>query len=158
MVGEAATTISPSSSRTSRSTPWVLGCWGPMLTVIVSVRISVMTALICNSGFRIRNSNLHPHSEFLIPNSSISLKALPELRFGHLQRLGIARRFVNLHGIVFPQRIPFPVVGHQQTSRIRMPVEHDAEQIPDLALEPVCRGPDIAHGRDVCVGGVQPHL
>ena len=33
---------SPSSSSTSRSTPCVLGCWGPMLTVIVSVRISGM--------------------------------------------------------------------------------------------------------------------
>ena len=30
--------FSPSSSRTSRSTPCVLGCCGPMLTVIVSVR------------------------------------------------------------------------------------------------------------------------
>ena len=33
-------TVSPSSSSTSRSTPCVLGCCGPMLTVIVSVRIS----------------------------------------------------------------------------------------------------------------------
>ena len=32
--------FSPSSSSTSRSTPCVLGCCGPMLTVIVSVRIS----------------------------------------------------------------------------------------------------------------------
>src|SRR3979409_1259747 len=40
MVGAAESTVSPSSSRTSRSTPCVLGCWGPMLTVIVSARIS----------------------------------------------------------------------------------------------------------------------
>ena len=38
-VGE--TTVSPDSSSTSRSTPCVLGCCGPMLTVIVSVRSSV---------------------------------------------------------------------------------------------------------------------
>src|SRR6266545_3797761 len=29
---------SPSSSRTIRSTPWVEGCWGPMLRIISSVR------------------------------------------------------------------------------------------------------------------------
>ena len=40
MVGDADSTVSPSSSSTSRSTPCVLGCCGPMLTVIVSVRIS----------------------------------------------------------------------------------------------------------------------
>ncbi len=45
MVGSAETTISPSISSTSRNTPWVHGCWGPMLTVIVSVRISGMPAL-----------------------------------------------------------------------------------------------------------------
>src|SRR6185295_5772674 len=42
IVGDADTTVSPSSSSTSRSTPCVLGCCGPMLTVIVSVRISAM--------------------------------------------------------------------------------------------------------------------
>src|ERR1700730_4217311 len=40
IVGDADTTVSPSSSSTIRSTPCVLGCCGPMLTVIVSVRIS----------------------------------------------------------------------------------------------------------------------
>src|SRR4051812_46729864 len=40
IVGEAERIVSPSSSSTSRSTPCVLGCCGPMLTVIVSVRIS----------------------------------------------------------------------------------------------------------------------
>src|SRR5215203_7427938 len=34
--------VSPSSSSTSRSTPCVLGCCGPMLTVMVSLRISAM--------------------------------------------------------------------------------------------------------------------
>ena len=38
--GRSRRCVSPSSSSTSRSTPCVLGCCGPMLTVIVSVRIS----------------------------------------------------------------------------------------------------------------------
>ena len=40
MVGDTERTISPSSSSTSRNTPCVLGCWGPMFTVIVSLRSS----------------------------------------------------------------------------------------------------------------------
>ena len=38
--GAADSTVSPSSSRTSRSTPCVLGCCGPMLMVITSVLMS----------------------------------------------------------------------------------------------------------------------
>src|SRR5437667_12785973 len=40
IVGAAESTVSPSSSSTRRSTPCVLGCCGPILTVIVSARIS----------------------------------------------------------------------------------------------------------------------
>src|SRR5438105_12967366 len=40
IVGSTDMTVSPSSSSTSRSTPCVLGCCGPMLTVIVSLRSS----------------------------------------------------------------------------------------------------------------------
>src|SRR3974390_886482 len=50
MVGAADRTVSPSSSRTSRSTPCVLGCWGPMLTVIVSVRNSGIVVFSARSG------------------------------------------------------------------------------------------------------------
>src|SRR5688500_11373673 len=46
MVGLTETTVSPSSSSTSRSTPCVLGCCGPMLTVIVSVRRSAIQFLL----------------------------------------------------------------------------------------------------------------
>src|SRR4029453_4416128 len=42
IVGSTETMFSPSSSSTSRSTPCVLGCCGPMLTVIVSVLISAI--------------------------------------------------------------------------------------------------------------------
>src|SRR5437762_1611595 len=42
MVGMHDLIVSPSSSSTRRSTPCVLGCCGPMLTVIVSVRSSAI--------------------------------------------------------------------------------------------------------------------
>src|SRR6186997_3075511 len=41
MVGMHDLIVSPDSSSTRRRTPCVLGCCGPMLTVIVSVRNSV---------------------------------------------------------------------------------------------------------------------
>ena len=36
MTGLVRSTVSPSSSSISRSTPWVDGCWGPMLMIMVS--------------------------------------------------------------------------------------------------------------------------
>ena len=69
-----------------------------------------------------------------------------------------SRRHLDLHRIVLAQRIAFPVLRHQQPPRIGMAVEHDAEQIPDFALEPVGRRPDAAHRRHVRVVAVQPHL
>src|SRR6185312_8251711 len=45
MCGVTSEMISPSVRRTSRSTPWVLGCCGPMLTSISSVRTSNSTTV-----------------------------------------------------------------------------------------------------------------
>ena len=56
MVGDADTTVSPSSSSTSRSTPCVLGCCGPMLTVIVSVRSSGIVVSGSAIGIRCRRA------------------------------------------------------------------------------------------------------
>ena len=39
MPQRASVTVSPSSSRISRSTPWVDGCCGPMLTTTRSVDV-----------------------------------------------------------------------------------------------------------------------
>ena len=36
MMGLVRSTVSPSSSSMRRSTPWVEGCWGPMLMIVVS--------------------------------------------------------------------------------------------------------------------------
>ena len=36
MIGLQRVTVSPSSSSSSRSTPWVEGCWGPMLMIMRS--------------------------------------------------------------------------------------------------------------------------
>src|SRR5215831_8668182 len=51
--------------------------------------------------------------------------------------------------VVLPQRITHPVVGAQNASQIRMPIEHDAEHVENLALVPVGRRPDVSNACDV---------
>src|SRR5712691_2407342 len=53
-----------------------------------------------------------------------------------------------LHLIVFQQRIAFPIVRQQNTSRIRMVLEAHAEQIVGFSLVPLGSVPDITHCGD----------
>src|SRR5580765_5587192 len=101
-VGDTDTTVSPSSSSTSRSTPCVLGCCGPMFTVITSLRSSGIVA------------------SALASREAVLLEVGAELVLGHLQRLGDARRHPDLHRVVLAQRVALPVLGHQQTAKVWM--------------------------------------
>src|SRR3954471_7314902 len=96
-------------------------------------------------------------------NTSLSSKAIlldvrPELLRRDLQRHRGRRMLVDLDRVILPERVTLPVLRHQQPPRIRVAVEHDAEQIPHFALEPVGSRPDAADGRHVRVGVVQPYL
>src|SRR6185436_16024807 len=110
MVVRADLMISPSSSSTRRKTPWVLGCCGPMFTVIVSVRSSAMPLV---------GRALH----------AIAFQVRAELRLADLERLVGLRRFPDLHGIILPLRVPFPVVGHQDAPQVGMVLEDDPEHV-----------------------------
>src|SRR5438477_10605055 len=92
IVGDADRTISPSSSSTSRNTPCVLGCCGPMLTVIVSVRSSGIVVKKHHhgghgghGGSNLRVENPFPpvlrvlHGEPLFSRQPISFHVRPEL-------------------------------------------------------------------------------
>src|SRR3989337_2687680 len=109
MVGAAETIVSPSSSSTSRSTPCVLGCCGPILTVIVSVRIS---AIGLSGGIR--------------ASGFVSREVGAEFVLRHLQRLLRTRAQPNLHREILSQRMPFPFVGHQQPAQVAVLLEDDA--------------------------------
>src|SRR4029453_18389246 len=91
--GVADCTTSPSSSSTSRSTPCVLGCWGPMLTVIVSV---------CSSATSVR------------PFHAVPFEICPEFLFADLERLVGLRSLADLDGIILALRMSFPIVRHEQ--------------------------------------------
>src|SRR3954468_18300701 len=132
MVGVTFWMTSPSSSSTNLSTPCVLGCCGPMLTVIVSVRSSAIS--VFSSAGRRRLVRRSPHT--------IPLHVRPELFLGHFQRLVGLRRLLDLHRVVLAPWMPFPVVGHQQAAQIGVTVEHDPEHVPHFALGPAGSRPD----------------
>src|SRR4030067_95853 len=108
-MGLAFTTVSPSSSSATRSTPWVEGCCGPMLRVMVSVR-TVLHLL----GLELAQLG----------------RGLDALR-------GVVgeRHFLVAERRVLAQRPPHPVLGQQDAPEIGMAGELDGEEIVGLSLE-----------------------
>ena len=52
MTGLQRSTVSPWSSIITRSTPWVLGCWGPMLMIMVSSPVGTSSTSSGRWGMR----------------------------------------------------------------------------------------------------------
>src|SRR5207344_1143454 len=104
MTTSASTTFSPSSRSTTRSTPCVLGCCGPML---------ITSSLV---------SNIAP---WTVAGLSRALPVLLNVRlFPRLAQLQPVFRIFHqqlaraLERIVLPLRKPLPVVGHQNAASI----------------------------------------
>src|SRR5512138_2095964 len=90
MVGDAERTVSPSSVSTRRSTPCVLGCCGPMLTVMVSVRRpGSCSGVVVASATAGQPISFDVGGEFLLRD---------------LERLRHVRRPADLHRRVLPER------------------------------------------------------
>src|SRR5664280_1263895 len=51
-------------------------------------------------------------------------------------------------GVILAQRMPFPVVRHEDAAQIRMVEESYAEEVEDFALVPVRAAPDSGDGVD----------
>src|SRR5712692_5139907 len=100
MIGLALTMVSPSSSSATRSTPWVEGCCGPMLRVMVSVR-----------------------TELHLPRIQ-----LPELgcRLHATRRVVGERDLLVAERGVLAQRPAHPVLGKQDACEVGVPGELDA--------------------------------
>src|SRR5262245_43104143 len=111
MIGLAFTTVSPSSSSTTRSTPCVEGCCGPMLRVMVSVRT---VANLFRLEPRELGRGLHP------PRGVVR-----------------ERHFLVAEGRVLAQRPADPVLGQQDAGEARVARELDAVEVVGLALVPI---------------------
>src|SRR6266567_7388859 len=149
MSGSASRTTSPSSFSRTRSTPCVLGCWGPMLSSIQSVGGSCSGPNGSGSGPGPNGSWAGPG-----PNGSCATRVSATDRVG-LQpfKLLVAEDDRLTEGdIILPQRMALPALRHQQPAQVRVPVELDAEQVPGLSFVPVGRRPDIGQGRYVRLG------
>src|SRR2546430_7953443 len=108
----------------SRSTPCVEGWWGPKLTVSSSPPKA-------------------PRSPVCVmvtpwPLAS-SIDTASGLRRRRQPRLMLFREFNRLaaHGVVAGQRVPRPVVGHEDYGQLAMPAEEHSEQDVRRALSAV---------------------
>src|SRR5271166_1174090 len=109
----AVTTFSPSNSSSTRSTPCVDGCCGPMFrTIVLVVPIAVSTVVI-----------------------------------GYNPRFGFELT-LSFHRKITAQRRSFEAVRQKNTSQIRMPFKTNAEEIKNLALQPVGARPNRNQGID----------
>src|SRR5213080_2521160 len=128
MSGMACFITSPSARTTKRSTPCVQGCWGPMLRVMSSVARPPSRVSRCTS-----TSN---------PARPISASRLQ-------QALPRRRDAVVLLGLdeVLAQRMPRPVLGHEDAAEVRMALEGDAEQVEHLPLLLLGGAPYGRHAR-----------
>src|SRR5215471_21235391 len=111
MIGLHFTTVSPSSSSATRSTPCVEGCCGPMFSVMVSLR-TVFHLLRLEARERRRRD----------------LAA---------RRVVRERHFLVAERRILAQRPAHPVLGQQDAARIGMPGEFDAVEVAGFALVPV---------------------
>src|SRR5262247_1621963 len=106
MVGITDWMTSPSVRSTRRSTPCVLGCCGPMLTSISSVRTSNSTT---RGSSRVRGMAVV--SGQLFSTDSVILQR---------------------HFVVFAQRMAFPVFGTENAIEIGMAEKTHAGKVEDL--------------------------
>src|SRR5919197_3380346 len=129
MSGMASFMTSPSARTTKRSTPCVEGCCGPIERVMSSVARPPSRVSRCTS-----TSN--PAS----PIASLGLQqALPRRRDA-MVLLGLDE--------VLAQRMPRPVLRHEDAAEVRVALEDDTEEVEDLALLPVGVAPHARHGGD----------
>src|SRR5215218_11222198 len=121
MIGLTSRTSSPSSVQNRRSTPWVAGCCGPMLTVKSSVSGSSSSTGV--SAVPVIGSS---SSEWTIGGSVIPA--------GQLVLVEGEQDGLAAHREVAPLREALVVLGHEDPPQVRMPLEHDAEHVEDLSL------------------------
>src|SRR5258708_23805764 len=133
MTTSASTTFSPSSRSTTRSTPCVLGCCGPML---------ITSSLV---------SNIAPRT---VPGTSSAFPVLLNVRLvARLAELEPVERVFHqqfagtFERIILPLREALPVVRHQNAPAIGVAGEVHPEHVVHLALQPVRRRPYVGHRR-----------
>src|SRR5262245_33840434 len=131
---------SPSSSRTSRSTPCAAGCCGPKFSVkfwisgtagILCVQVGLVARVVADD---FGNERARLDADRLVDDAALR-GVVPHLDVAD-QREVLAERMADE-----------PVV-REQTAQVRMAAEQNPVEVERLALEPVGRAPNTADGID----------
>src|SRR5512141_3337482 len=131
-----AMTVSPSSFTRSRSTPWVAGCWGPMLSTIEFSRGSSSVTVVSWSSRAARIWLLRVSS-----NVRVGMQDQVRVTIRSAPREGDRIRNPH-HREIFAQRVVFKLFGHIHATKIGVARELDPEHVEGLPLVPVCARPD----------------
>src|SRR3954470_20091404 len=153
MIGFVRRTVSPWSSSMRRSTPWVLGCCGPMLMIMVSSSLTSTSTSSCDTP-----RSTAPCSRARTA-SPVSLRGLISWAPSSVSvvssviRSPRPRRFFELHGdpadeIVLAEGVALPIVGHEDARQIGVALEHDAEHVVHLALHGLGAGEHLEQRRE----------
>src|SRR5581483_6393184 len=137
---------SPSVRSTRRSTPWVLGCCGPMLTSISSVRTS--NSMTVGSGVpRVTRLVIGSSVTVAIYQSPVPPRAESSRRVLSARLEDSARGGTWLSSpnpvifqrelVILPQWVPDPILGQQHPPQVRVPREPHPAQVVHLAFVPV---------------------
>src|SRR5207237_9838816 len=128
MVASALMTVSPDNSRIRRSTPCVLGCCGPMLTVIVSLRSSGISVTV--AGCQLPTSWLPATGHRLLATGIYQLAHDVQQRpmdFLHARRVLIGHVDVDLGGGAHRS-----AVAPRQCDRSQAPLARDLQRGEDV--------------------------
>src|SRR3972149_3123618 len=103
-------TVSPSNSSSKRSTPWVLGCCGPMLSSTVSPSMARLDTRWRSSSVVISTCCSVTGFLGLFLGARFALLDLFEIE-GELH-------FFVPKRVIFAQRVPGPILGHQDAAQV----------------------------------------
>src|SRR5438552_9817578 len=135
----AEMTVSPCSCITIRSTPWVLGCCGPRLSVI---RFSSSTTPSAPGASKMVSPNSAPWtgirpgmltSVSAIDVASQSVRLVNELLNGDVLKVGL---------VVAPHWETHKVVWQQNSTQVGVAEETDTHHLERFALHELGAGPD----------------
>src|SRR5262245_18624262 len=140
MKGSTAWTRSPARTSTIRNTPWVLGCWGPMLSDIstVSRLCSSTTGGVTGAKASICRS---PRSVAMVVSFSSSSGGHFLGEAVHPGRL-LGAQLESLEEDRAGDDAPLFVLLQQDGLRVGVAGEDDVEHLGRLPLVPVGPGPD----------------
>src|SRR5947208_2508220 len=141
MTGSARTIRSPSTLTSTRSTPWVAGCWGPTLRTISSV---CRPPVLERSGTRVRSSGTVPIRPAPSSQGASGGGFFLVLR----PRPGLVPAAGQLEGAA--QRVALEVFRQVELHEVGVAVEGDAEHLGALPFVPVGAAEDhrqAGHGR-----------